>query len=521
MPTHRRAYAIALTIGLVASVLILPSVDGPILVTTLLGGAIIIMILLAIRRPEPRQASIVAGCDVSPQMLDEATREIPPYKPPPFGVVRLGGPVAMAWLLVLNGFWRGKQFPLTGHTFRIGRASGNHLPLGEDSVSRQHAEIQLKDGHFYIYELNSKSGLFVNGARIEEARLRDRDEIQVGSSVMIFIDVVSAADLTLEAKRRLGEFEDIWEQFTKRRFDMIQAEKFVAVADKLAHGLFREAIGYRIEYQVPYYQGIVGYMVEAPMLWIRHYRFPIFFIAYDQRQPDILASLVKQLEIARATEYFSLLVIVPARAWSMGNELQQLRLSLQNSVYCHDFVILDRDHVASIIAHSNPQRLVEIILAQGVELSTLSPYVVQGPVPDKMFFGREQEIKLIAQGLTDNDFAITGGRRIGKSSVLLKLNRLLNNDPRYRALYVNCEDDFSHEDFFEALAEHDHISSDSNPLRFRHIAARLKESAAPRQLVFLLDEIDELLAFDAATQPPNRLFKVFRSLAHEGVLTAV
>src|SRR5207253_2892224 len=90
-------------------------------------------------------------------------------------------------------------------------------------------------------------------------------------------------------------------------------ERFVATADRLVNGLLREAIGYRVERGVPYLRGIVGYMVEAPMLWIRYSRFPILVVAYDRRRPDILEDIVKQITIAGANEFFALLVVVPTR----------------------------------------------------------------------------------------------------------------------------------------------------------------------------------------------------------------
>src|SRR5262245_58508501 len=58
-----------------------------------------------------------------------------------------------------------------------------------------------------------------------------------------------------------------------RRF-MTNKNQFVAVTRKLVRGLLREAVGYSVEFEIPYYQGTVGFMVEAPMLWIRHSRFP-------------------------------------------------------------------------------------------------------------------------------------------------------------------------------------------------------------------------------------------------------
>src|SRR5262245_17916064 len=298
---------------------------------------------------------------------------------------------------------------------------------------------------------------------------------------------------------------------------MADKNQFISLTEQLVNGLLREAIGYRVEYTIPYFQGIVGYMVNAPMLWIRHSRFPILFIAYDQRNPDLLGNVIKQLELAKATEFFALLVVVPARDGT-GNEAEELRHSIANSVYRYDFVVLDRQHLASIIAQGSSQRLVEIILEQGIELSNLSPYVVKGPVSEGMFFGREKEIKTISQTVQTTDYAVVGGRRIGKSSILQRINRLLNNDPRYRSIYINCEEKFNYEDLLRVLEDEFGKSLGSHePLSFRKLASRLRVDSTPRQVVFLLDEVDELLAFDAGAKPVGQLFKMFRALSHEGV----
>src|SRR5215831_15139301 len=295
---------------------------------------------------------------------------------------------------------------------------------------------------------------------------------------------------------------------------MNDKQQFVALTRQLATGLLREAIGYSVEFEIPYYQGTVGFMVEAPMLWIRHSRFPIIFIANDSRRPAILDTIVTQLQIARATEFFALLIVVPTGE-ETGNEVEDIRRLLADTVYRYDFVVLDRQALASLIVHNSSHRLIEIILQQGIELSNLSPYVVRGPVPEKMFFGREREIKTVSQGLIKADYAIVGGRRIGKSSILQRLNRFLNNDPRYRAYYVDCEEKFSYPDLFLALFREPLERVD--PLSIRKLLMRLKGEETARQLIFLLDEVDELLALDAKSEAQGQLFKTFRALSHEGI----
>lgn len=298
---------------------------------------------------------------------------------------------------------------------------------------------------------------------------------------------------------------------------MSDKEQFVVLSRKLVQGLLREAIGYSVEFEIPYLQGTFGYMVEAPLLWISHSRFPILFVAYDQHRSDTLETVQKQLQIAKATEFFALLVVVPTTDRT-GREAQELRRLVADSVYRHDFVVLDRQSLASIITHNSSRHLVEIILEQGIELSSLSPYVVKGPVSGKMFFGREKEIKTVTQGIQRGDYAIVGGRRIGKSSTLQRVNRLLNNDPRYQPLYMDCEEKFDYADLFQALAdEFGEPLEGTDPLRFRKLVIKLKIRAPARQVVFLLDEVDELLAFDAESKPyRGQLFKTFRGLSHEG-----
>jgi hypothetical protein len=333
---------------------------------------------------------------------------------------------------------------------------------------------------------------------------------------MLFVQVVAPEDLTSDAIKRLKKFEWLWQRLTSSARH-VDKEHFVALTEKVVNGHLREAIGFTVEYPIPCFHGIVGYMVEVPMLWIRHSRFPILFIAYDQRESDVLNNVVKQLEMAKATEFFALLVVVPTHG-SMGNEAEELRQTVANSVYRYDFVVLDRLHLTSIIAHNSSQRLIEIILQQGIELSSLSPYIVKGPVPEKMFFGREREIKAISQTIEKGDYAIVGGRRIGKSSILLRLNRLLNNDPRYRVHYVNCEGKFNYADLLQVVGdEFGEPGESTNPLSFRKVATTLKAKASPRQVVLLLDEVDELLAFDGQSKPTGQLFKTFRALSHEGV----
>ena len=55
------------------------------------------------------------------------------------------------------------------------------------TVSRRHVEI-LRDGDSYtVRDVGSLNGTYVNRNRVEEAPLRDGDELQIGSFKLVFV----------------------------------------------------------------------------------------------------------------------------------------------------------------------------------------------------------------------------------------------------------------------------------------------------------------------------------------------
>ena len=93
----------------------------------------------------------------------------------------------------------GKEFPLCEDESHIGRwdADGGIFPdvdLDSDDpeakVSRRHARITRRGGQYYIEDLGSTNGTFVNrGRRLlpgDRQSLRDGDEVIVGKTFLKF-----------------------------------------------------------------------------------------------------------------------------------------------------------------------------------------------------------------------------------------------------------------------------------------------------------------------------------------------
>lgn len=83
---------------------------------------------------------------------------------------------------------RGDQLcPIGEQGIIIGRARENAVQIHYDAqVSRQHCELQHRDGRFYAKDLDSLRGTLINGERIVERRLFGGERIQIGSTGFFF-----------------------------------------------------------------------------------------------------------------------------------------------------------------------------------------------------------------------------------------------------------------------------------------------------------------------------------------------
>ena len=68
----------------------------------------------------------------------------------------------------------------------IGRMKGNTIALDDSSVSLSHAKITRLNGEFFLKDLNSTNGTMLNGQSINEARLRDGDQVKIGEVIAYY-----------------------------------------------------------------------------------------------------------------------------------------------------------------------------------------------------------------------------------------------------------------------------------------------------------------------------------------------
>lgn len=94
-------------------------------------------------------------------------------------------PATQACLDGRSGEVAGQTFPLTDDMV-IGRSSSSSIHLSDSTVSRQHARIRMGKRQWFIQDLNSSTGIFVNGEPVSAKALQNGDIIRIGKSEFQF-----------------------------------------------------------------------------------------------------------------------------------------------------------------------------------------------------------------------------------------------------------------------------------------------------------------------------------------------
>jgi signal transduction histidine kinase len=103
-------------------------------------------------------------------------------------------------LFVIQGRDQGTRFRLDGSTVTIGRGTSNAVQLHDTEVSREHAEFSRRGESFYIRDLGSSNGTYVNGKPIQEHELASGDQLQLGRTLLLYTGVTEGRGENLADK---------------------------------------------------------------------------------------------------------------------------------------------------------------------------------------------------------------------------------------------------------------------------------------------------------------------------------
>ncbi|HEX3052981.1 MAG TPA: FHA domain-containing protein, partial [Aggregatilineaceae bacterium] len=104
-------------------------------------------------------------------------------------------------LIIQEGEKAGQRWTIREDMLVVGRGGECDLVLPERQVSREHIRIFRQNDGYYLEDLDSKNGTWVNGKQVKATTvpLRDGDEIQIALAVkMTFVGSEATAPLLVD-----------------------------------------------------------------------------------------------------------------------------------------------------------------------------------------------------------------------------------------------------------------------------------------------------------------------------------
>ena len=128
--------------------------------------------------------------------------------------------------------------PFTAPKTTFGRAENNSVILVADEVSRHHARVEMRDDLIVLVDLNSMNGTYVNGQRVVERILSDKDEIWMGGKCrMVFHDDRACAGHNQTAASVAPASADVDIERVRADMDRLAADMtLIAKQTRDAHG---------------------------------------------------------------------------------------------------------------------------------------------------------------------------------------------------------------------------------------------------------------------------------------------
>ncbi|MCB0416417.1 MAG: FHA domain-containing protein [Bdellovibrionaceae bacterium] len=106
----------------------------------------------------------------------------------------------VSFLEQVVGPGKGRVFEMVAQSLTIGRSDDNDIVIPSNSVSRNHALVEIQEGgHVTIRDNGSKNGILVNGNLVRESPLANGDIVQVGDFAFRFNNPMAAEPIAAPA----------------------------------------------------------------------------------------------------------------------------------------------------------------------------------------------------------------------------------------------------------------------------------------------------------------------------------
>jgi len=169
------------------------------------------------------------------------------------------------------------------------------------------------------------------------------------------------------------------------------------------------------------------------------------------------------------------------------------------------WVVPSSRELTELLLSPNPTDIFARLLASQLKLTYISPYQTGGSInKDSIFFGREQILTQILHREQIN-YLVIGGRQVGKSSLLKKIERHYQNHPKVTCFYLSLQD--------ESLRKLNVALGLAKNTPLPTLLEKLADVPIGERRLILIDEADQFIHREIADGYPT-LYK-FRSVSEE------
>ena len=98
-----------------------------------------------------------------------------------------------------------KEIPFEKESLSVGRKPDNDIVVDNPAISGHHCRILRQGDGYYVEDLDSTNGTYVNEKRVKKTGLRNNDVIGIAKHALVFVSEAPVKEDTAEVKTSEGD----------------------------------------------------------------------------------------------------------------------------------------------------------------------------------------------------------------------------------------------------------------------------------------------------------------------------
>jgi len=238
------------------------------------------------------------------------------------------------------------------------------------------------------------------------------------------------------------------------------------------------------------------------------------------REENISIETIKEIarESLALTSESKLAVVLAVNGFD-GDQTPILRTTQR--IIPVNIVVLDLEDLSKMVRFgSDPKDTFLSLVLEQTDLTKISPFVLNSATPSRIYYGRDREEATLLSALATNSVALLGSRRIGKTSFMNNVRKSLV-EANFAAYYGDCQTVKNWSDFAIMAKRNWGVELPENfqPNNLFDLVKALADKSNDRGIIIMLDEIDQLVAWDMthdSEKVTEAFFKACRTLSQNG-----